>query len=431
MFKILFKEWKKKVRSARIAFLEKYFPPYQENRATDLAMAGRMLTDDQAAMLEKRIEENPADIDVRILLLGKYGERQFRPIDLEEQRLRHVEWIVRHRPDHAIAGLPFAQFYSGINQSNYQCIKDLWLEQVERRNEEVAVLANAAKFFVIEDKEIAERFLLVALEIRPTDRRLRQSLAQLYSLWDGHSDQALVELEKIVDKRDSEKLFYELTDLPKAAFDAGQFDKAADAAQKLLTLSKKYRRNWNYGNAVNEAHTVLGMVALKNGNTDKAKHHLKESIIDIATPQTRSFGPSLDLAADLLNVGETTAVIQYLDEFELLCGVDNERAFEVRYNAEHGTESMATDLGFREHYEQAFREHQFHALEARSPVARSEHLRELIKRTRARIETWVHRIEQVRREENTELLEYAERTKQREQEHLQKLESLVLAEDRK
>jgi tetratricopeptide (TPR) repeat protein len=423
MFKAQFNRAIRKLRSSAEDLLDKYVPDYQYNRSLNFAMAGRKLTEEQTARSEAILEDHQNRIRLRILLLGKYAECRFQPNHKEEQRVKHIEWILLNHPEHAIAGTPFVTLMSRDDQ-HYQQIKLIWLEQMARHDRNVAVLTNAAHFFTLSENDLAERCLLRALVLQPWNTRLRHQLAHLYSLWDGHSNQAVGELEKISAEPDSANLFYELTAMPKAAFEAGQFEKAITAAQRLLVLSIKYRRDENYGDAINQAHTVLGRIALKSGNIDKAVFHLKESIIDIATRVTTSFGPSLDLAADLLEAGEKVAVIQYLDELELLCGVNNSRAFEIRFKAERGLQNIAIDRAGLEVYEQALRDHQLGVLKSRAPEKREEHLRRLIDWQRRMIETWSQRIEQSKNLGDTEAMEYSERTKQREHDLLQKLELL-------
>jgi tetratricopeptide (TPR) repeat protein len=423
----MFEMLKTSLKSVIVDLLRQHVPSHRSGQSAIMAVAGSELTDDQAAKLEKMIEINPDNIERRILLLGKYCERQFDANNSEVLRLKHVEWIVRNRPEHPIAGTPFAEVFPDEDDADYRRIKDIWLEQIEKHNNDVAVLSNAANFFLLEDQEIAERCLRQALIIKPSDTRMRRDLAHLYSLWDGHAEQALAEYEKTSKKPDSKSVFYESTALPTAAFKAGQFEKAIIAAQRLLGLAKKNKQNWNYGNAVNEAHTVLGRIAVKRGDLEKAKYHLKESIMEIASPQTKSFGPSLDLARDLLAAGEKAAVLEYLDNFELLCGVDNRWAFAIRFQAECGQESMEVEDRHSEAYDDAFREHQLRSLEARSPEKRQKHLQDLIEQTRDQIETESQIIEQ-EGELGSEELREAQVTKQREQEHLRKLELLLPAD---
>jgi len=92
--------------------------------------------------------------------------------------------------------------------------------------------------------------------------------------------------------------------------------KTREDANTVLSVAEKYRSDWNYGNAVHKAHLALGRLALRNGDIEQAKHFLIEAGKTPGSPQLNSFGPNMLLAKELLEKGETAAVLEYLD----LCG---------------------------------------------------------------------------------------------------------------
>lgn len=93
----------------------------------------------------------------------------------------------------------------------------------------------------------------------------------------------------------------------------GKNARAAAFAQELLTLAAQYSDDWNYGNALHHAHLVLGRVALAAGDRVTAGSELLEAGRTPGSPQLNSFGPNMQLAADLLAVGDHGVVIQYFD----------------------------------------------------------------------------------------------------------------------
>ena len=118
-----------------------------------------------------------------------------------------------------------------------------------------------------------------------------------------------------VEKRDSglkgRDLFYELPDLAKKSFNAGEMDKAAVYAKKLLQMAPDYPKDWNYGNAIFYGNLVLGRVALQKGNIKQAGQYLLAAGATPGSPQLDSFGPSMTLAKDLLEKGQSDVVLQY------------------------------------------------------------------------------------------------------------------------
>ncbi len=316
--------------AALLAYLQIHVPALQSHKTTELALAGAQMTKEQVAKAEKELLKSPKLLGKRVLLLGNYF---FEPDDSEEtrrSRLRHIEWIVKNHPDHPILSTPFASATAGDDEERYTKIKESWLRHIYVKPDNLAILKNAAIFFHWEAHELAEGFLLQALEFKPNSREFRTHLAQLYLDWEGHEDHAYSYLQGLCSGPENELHFYQLSKLPAAAFEAGHSERAVAAANSLLNLAEKNQDNWNYGNAINEAHTTLGRVALERGDLDDAKAHLEQSSIDIDSPQIISFGPNLDLAEDLLTAGETTCVLNYLDVADSLCKTPNEHASRLR-----------------------------------------------------------------------------------------------------
>jgi len=107
------------------------------------------------------------------------------------------------------------------------------------------------------------------------------------------------------------QLFYQLPNLAKAAFDAGDPVKARSYADQLLAMAPQYPKDWNYGNAIYFGHMVLGRVELVQGNMVLAENHLLQSAQTPGSPQLNSFGPNTSLAKDLLERNDTAVVLQY------------------------------------------------------------------------------------------------------------------------
>lgn len=93
--------------------------------------------------------------------------------------------------------------------------------------------------------------------------------------------------------------------------------KAREHAEVALLVAPQYRSNWNYGNAIHEANTALGIIALRDGNLMEAKRRLLEAGSTPGSPQLNSAGPRMFLARELLLRGETDAVLRYLELCQL------------------------------------------------------------------------------------------------------------------
>ena len=107
--------------------------------------------------------------------------------------------------------------------------------------------------------------------------------------------------------------FYALNDAAKKSYDYDKYDEAQNYAEELQSLSEKFLDDWNYGNAIQDFHIVLGKIELKDGNVSCAKEHLLSAGMSPGSPQMNSFGPNMSLAKELLLQGETEVVLEYFN----------------------------------------------------------------------------------------------------------------------
>lgn len=124
----------------------------------------------------------------------------------------------------------------------------------------------------------------------------------------GRLDKALKELATASDETHR---FYALDDAAKESFAVGRVEDARKYAEDLMGLLPKYKDDWNYGNAVQDANLVLGRIAVAEGRIEEAKRYLIEAGRSPGSPQMDSFGPNMSLAKDLLEKGEREAVLEY------------------------------------------------------------------------------------------------------------------------
>lgn len=113
--------------------------------------------------------------------------------------------------------------------------------------------------------------------------------------------------------RNEAERFYALNRAAKTALKEGRTEEARKLAKELERLAPKYRSNWNYGNAIQDANQVLGLIALSEGDVAEAKKRLLASADSKGSPQMNSFGPNMQLAKDLLAKGERDVVLEYFE----------------------------------------------------------------------------------------------------------------------
>lgn len=300
--------------------------PRQRGDATRLAMEGLKLDDGQARALEDTVNAKPDDLDARSKLLGYYSMKRFGSEVAKVARQGHVLWIVEHRPGAEIAGTPFAQLDPVIDGDAYETAKALWSKEVEAHPKDASVLRNAAAQALLQDGAESERLLRRGRDLEPRVASWSQQLGHLKELQMSSkagderkqlAAEAFAEYERAYTlAADDDEKSYLLAHLAKTAFEAGKTDKANDYATRMVVSAAKRKKDWNTGNAIHQGNLILGRLAFQRGDFTGAKVFLHEAGKTPGSPQLNSFGPNMALAKDLLERGETKAVLDYFE----LCG---------------------------------------------------------------------------------------------------------------
>jgi hypothetical protein len=140
--------------------------------------------------------------------------------------------------------------------------------------------------------------------------RLRTIFSQL-GMPPSTPREQLLAAESRAAKLSGEELFDELPDLAKRSFNAEEIDKAGAYAKRLVDMAPSYHKSWNYGNAIFDAHLVLGRIALQHGDISMAGEHLLAAGATPGSPQLDSFGPNMALAKELLEKGQPEVVLKF------------------------------------------------------------------------------------------------------------------------
>jgi hypothetical protein len=276
----------------------------------------RTLSPAEVEAFEKKVADNPNDLESRERLLTHYFTE--RDDTVRAVRARHVLWVIANAPEAEIAGRPEAGFHKGIETERYAEARGLWLRQVEANPRNAKVLANAARFLLLDDRVEAEGLFKRGAEMEPGNFRWNEELAHLYELEARRpnttdrsaASKALEQYEAALAAGSPRSGV--LANAAQCALWTGADAKAAAYASELLARAEDAKGRPD-GDAIHEGHRILGHVALDAGDIEAAKRHLLESAKTPGSPVLNSFGPELTLAKDLLAKGERQAVIQYLE----------------------------------------------------------------------------------------------------------------------
>jgi thiol-disulfide isomerase/thioredoxin len=168
-----------------------------------------------------------------------------------------------------------------------------------------------------EIQALAERALERTMKLDPSNDRVANALRLVYqsaASRERDPQAKIAVLEKAVALPADRRLQgFVLVDLARAQFDAGAFEQAARTAETLLKDAAQFPDGGNRGGAIHWGNIVLGRIALKAGKIEEAANRLVAAGRTESTPVLMSFGPDWQLAKDLVNQGETKAVLEYIE----------------------------------------------------------------------------------------------------------------------
>ena len=110
------------------------------------------------------------------------------------------------------------------------------------------------------------------------------------------------------------KWFYQLEYEIEKAYKNNNYAEVERLVKQNLDYAKKYRCNWNYGNAIYSSNLILGLISFNKGEIDKSTEYLIRAGKTPGSPQLDSFGPNFDLANKLLRKGRHEEVKLFLKD---------------------------------------------------------------------------------------------------------------------
>lgn len=397
--------------------------------------AARDMTQEQADLLEQRIDANPEDFEARQQLVTYYRTSSKVAWDKKVPGLRrHALWLIAHHPEHDVRAPALSPQF---DPEGFSAAKQLWEAHLRRPDASPLLVFRAASFFAPHDKPYAEQLILRGMAMDPDSAALKarmppgaggyqwpMQLSSLYgaalrgseSAWGTYNDlrthleqvnsryatevrakleattdaqllarvggiltrphqsgkdpaltQALDEvralgvryLERALEldpdlqiakatlvtlrlpgqATEADRLANralegymvaeDITEYAKKDVVAGrqQRDEATARAEEALKVAAAHAQDPAYSAAVMTAHHVLGIDALRDGDRERAVHHMRESV-KVPTSEHLQYAPPfswLRLVNRLLKAGERETVAEFLEAFARLTIRDRDR----------------------------------------------------------------------------------------------------------
>jgi hypothetical protein len=260
-------------------------------------------------------------------------------------QIKHRIWFIQNQPereDYEIVGTLF--WISSADEPEYKTLKTEWLKQVAANESNAQIRLNAAEFLSHYEFAVAEKLLVDGAKIHRENYEFPLLLNRIYgdeaddsknedkpgeikalrrkAFENGETALTLLKRERS-DNRD-EKRRELLKTLSKTALRLENFERARQLATELVLDFGQSSRQADFDGATHVGNIVLGLAALRTGDTAKAKDYL---LIAIRAPlrDERSYLSKIDteLAKELFAEGEKTVVAEYLKLCENLWNLRN------------------------------------------------------------------------------------------------------------
>ncbi|HUR04209.1 MAG TPA: hypothetical protein VM347_16810, partial [Nonomuraea sp.] len=263
----------------------------------------------------------------------------------DPRRFELIEWFLEHNPRNSLCATPFMHVNHETAPQAYARLKARWLALVADAPADPKLVRGAAAFVAAEDLDEGKRLLKAAITQNPGDAKLWLDLGRI-------SQDPAEQLAAFEKARDAgETLPNLLVWIATTSFDAGQYEKSQRAAGELMQLvdearahfgdrldwpergaefwkrartasaddeaaselvdahsQHSYRKHW--------AQTVLGLLACRNDDVDRAVSHLRASADVRPEYRLSSYGPSLDLVREVCVRGRWDEGLKYLRAWE-------------------------------------------------------------------------------------------------------------------
>jgi beta-lactamase regulating signal transducer with metallopeptidase domain len=131
----------------------------------------------QASELERRLAQNPEDLEARVGLIGYYLVN-----GMPQKRLENILWLIEHHPESDLA-LSLQARLAPIdgpdnNPADFERAKTSWMAQAAAHTDDARVLAHAGDFLWESDPFVADELYTRARQVQPSNAFLTNRQAE-------------------------------------------------------------------------------------------------------------------------------------------------------------------------------------------------------------------------------------------------------------
>lgn len=283
-------------------------------------MEGCRLTPKQARDLRGTLKKRKDDVEARVRLIGFLSAKQQGIAQME--RARHVRWLIQNRPGIDIRG--FGVIAKFMYPRAHRLVRDAWASALKNDSTNVSVLTQYASFLSGDAGALAIRLYERAISLDTSHKtqwldrighvyQLRLIRAKTRTSKMAYASKSLMFYQKALTSTSDSLTRFGLTiSIANAAIEAGNLATAGKAAKSLLRRAALHQTSFQYGNAIDCAHIVLGKIALAQNRIKAAVSQLMAAGNTPGSPQLNSFGPDFSLAQSLLAMGLRSEVLLYI-----------------------------------------------------------------------------------------------------------------------
>jgi len=290
---------------------------------------GTRMSRGEAEKLVATLAIEPSNWKVRARLLSYYATHP-KDKNAGKDRLVHVLWLIRNKPDLPIGFGAWSYLSRDDDASTVAMLRQEWVTALQSDPNNLDIIHNAVTGLQSIDAQLCEQLLLRAKELEPDNPIWSGRLAQIYQMRqcdallnapcgeeiDSSAQTAgtIRELEAGIARAagPSAKLKI-MQNLLVTVIPLGDGVKAREVATALLELANANRSDRDYGQYVYQANFALAQIALAEGALDDAMNHLLKASETPGSQELKIMGPDFELARELWERGKRDEVIAYIN----------------------------------------------------------------------------------------------------------------------